>query len=52
MEPGRRLNHQNLLLLVVVLLWLLLLRERRVDVLEDFSAYDIASHGQARGLVG
>ena len=31
---------------------LLLLRERRVDVLEDFSVDDIARHGQARGLVG
>ena len=34
------------------MLWWLLLRERRVDVLEDFSVDDIERHGQARRLVG
>jgi len=29
-----------------------LLRERRVDLIEDFSVDDIERHGQARRLVG
>lgn len=36
----------------MVLLLVRLLRERRVDVLEDFGVDDIERHGQARRLVG